>query len=1606
MVSAWGLSSLLLFGQTAQLLGNPTGGEVVAGSAGITGAGSTLTINQATSTAIINWQQFSINSGELTKFVVPTSSSATLNRVLGGNPSAIYGTLQSNGQLYLINPSGIVVGPNGRIDTAGFLGSTLDVSSDDFLKGGNLHFLGSSDASIDNAGTIHASGGDVYLIANQVNNTGTLSAPQGNVGLAAGTDILFQQAGSQHLFVQPTPSGTKRATGVTNAGTVLAATAELKAAGGNAYALAINNTGHIAATGYKKVNGQVYLTADGGDITNSGDISANNPNGDGGTLVLNGHGASSTGTVLNSGQLVASGQVKGTRGGTVQVLGNRVGITDNGGVDVSGDAGGGTALIGGDEHGANPNIANADQTYLGSNAKITADAKTSGNGGKVILWGNKTTQAYGQISARGGAHGGNGGFVETSAETLQVDSTVDTSAAEGTQGTWLLDPSDVTISDSVSGPGGGFSLSPLFTITSGSATINQATLLANLANNDVTIDASQSSGGGGTITWQQSSGIPTLTISSASGQTLTLNAPTQISLNNVGLIVNGAGGLNLVLNSSSSSGQVTIQNSSLSLNGGNLTAFGTGYVSASDNNGNPDGIDILSSAIDAQGGSISLTGTGGYVFNGGVGPAGGLVSGNGVFIQNGSKNTLITTSGSGDITIQGTYDQNITTYGNQIGWTSGTNGVAILGDSGGFTTTTTISVAQGILGINGTVGQGVSGDGTSPQLGAGFESVDIDGASIEALGTGGTVSITGDTSGTTVFDHATNGSSGNKGIVLGGDNTISANTMISVGTNGILILNGTSGTVDSTFASDFNNTGNATGLDIATGTQITGGGGAILTLTGTGGAAVTNTNNNASPGTSFTGSSDGVKIGDNNGTGGIAQITVGTSGNSGIGGSISINGFGGSMDIQNDAIPTSNQGSSAHGVSVSNGSLVAANDAATISIFGIGGPVTAGANTFGDALGVAISADHNGDQTIVSSESGLIQITGTGGDTTSLGIGVVVNGFRGGTAEVESATGDINIIGTGGNGYTGTGAFTGVTGNYVPNYGVALVNGATLFTGGTGTITLTGTGGGNGSGGSNSFAVAAAQVVGNPFIDTSPTPPTPTITSGGTFSTVALGAGPGVYLNGNITALDTSVTALSGTASNLNFLTTGFGPLSLFGGNYTVQEPGSSSQSLTAVSVNSLILNSSGDNISLGTTSANSLTINGAGNIIQTGSLSAGQLTIGASNSVILTNANNNISQFGSVSSSGAINLNNGGNDIDLGTANATSLTIGNAGNITQAGSLNTGLLTISASKSVMLTNAANNISQLGNVSSNGGIDIFTDPGLTINGTVAGNGPITIQDVGNNLTLGVNALITNTSGDVSLATDHYIINNSSVGSGVIQNSGGNYYLYSSDAPNTVLGGLTPTFVQFSTTYPAGTLPGGNTVFYLTPNATALGPFSPVTTITPPPPTGSNPVLTPPVTTIIPPAPPSLPPEPPAPPTPPGPGSPDPTGGTTLAGSTGNSSTVGSGDAAQLGDGGLDNVSSPAASGALNQALSPEVQGNLTAALNAAGDFGANIDGGAGAGTADNDPNTGGETTITSGGVVEIGSSGVQNIPLNQAPPALQVALGNGVLDGLQPGAGH
>lgn len=260
----------------------PSGGSVMAGSAVISKAGpSTLQITQTSTDAIIDWSSFSIGHAGVVQ--IDNGGGATLNRVTGAGISSLQGLLNATGSVYLINPSGVIIGKSGVVNVGGtFVASTLDIADAAFLAGGNLTFSGSSTSHVVNLGSIGALGGDVVLIANSVVNRGTLSAPNGDVGLLSGTTVLLQDAATDDgkFIVQVGAAGGD----VVNSGGISAAMAELRANGGNVYALAGNTTGVINATGVSSLDGQVFLVADGGEVTAKGSISAVHADGSGGEV--------------------------------------------------------------------------------------------------------------------------------------------------------------------------------------------------------------------------------------------------------------------------------------------------------------------------------------------------------------------------------------------------------------------------------------------------------------------------------------------------------------------------------------------------------------------------------------------------------------------------------------------------------------------------------------------------------------------------------------------------------------------------------------------------------------------------------------------------------------------------------------------------------------------------------------------------------------------------------------------------------------------------------------------------------------------------------------------------------------------------------------------------------------------------------------------------------------------------------------------------------------------------------------------------------------------------------------------------------------------------
>ncbi|MGD9748420.1 MAG: filamentous hemagglutinin N-terminal domain-containing protein, partial [Verrucomicrobiales bacterium] len=356
---------------------NPSGGVVTHGGVHIGEAlNGHLMINQLSDKAIINWEDFSIGAGEITQFLQPGAGSAVLNRVVSGNPSAIHGALRANGKVMVINPNGILVGASGSIDVGGLVLSTLDLSDADFLGGGDLVFKGNTNAGVVNYGRINAVGGDVFLMGRSVTNSGTIAASGGTVGLAAGQEVLISaspNAEGERVFVRTT-SGTTGGAGVTNSGTIEGAVVELKAHG-NMFALAINNSGTVRATGSVSQGGKVFLRAPGGRIENSGSIAATLPGGNGGRILLEASQIDAGGTISADG---------GEKGGEVTLLGEDISISAGARISANGKQGGNINIGKATAVGA---TGPTKRVAIGEGAEISAIG-SHGFGGSIVISGD------------------------------------------------------------------------------------------------------------------------------------------------------------------------------------------------------------------------------------------------------------------------------------------------------------------------------------------------------------------------------------------------------------------------------------------------------------------------------------------------------------------------------------------------------------------------------------------------------------------------------------------------------------------------------------------------------------------------------------------------------------------------------------------------------------------------------------------------------------------------------------------------------------------------------------------------------------------------------------------------------------------------------------------------------------------------------------------------------------------------------------------------------------------------------------------------------------------------------------------------------------------
>jgi len=479
----WG--ALLLFLNVTSVplaIAGPAGGQVVGGSGSISQSGLNTTINQTSQNMAIDWQSYNLNANERVQYLQPNSSSISLNRILSQNGSTIAGRIDANGQVILVNPNGIFFTPTSIINVGGIIASGLNIQPNDFMNG---HYMFNevldTDGAVINSGIINASlGGNVALIGKQVENDGFIVANLGAATLAAGKQavLTFDQDGL--LGVRISKEILQEELGIDPA---VINRGEINAEGGRVLLTASTsqdifsqavNTGDLDQSTSVVVHADGSFTLGGGaDVINTGRIDTSTTANDQnlsqsmGRIVLIGENVTSSSELLadaangNGGEiellaqntvLLTENSVTSARseangqGGMVKVLGNNVGLFDQSRVDVSGANGGGQALIGGDYLGGNANIRNATTTVVGRETVLTADALQQGEGGRVILWSDQNTYFWGNITVRGGALSGNGGFVETSGkENLLFDGSVDLSANNGNNGMLLLDPRDITV---------------------------------------------------------------------------------------------------------------------------------------------------------------------------------------------------------------------------------------------------------------------------------------------------------------------------------------------------------------------------------------------------------------------------------------------------------------------------------------------------------------------------------------------------------------------------------------------------------------------------------------------------------------------------------------------------------------------------------------------------------------------------------------------------------------------------------------------------------------------------------------------------------------------------------------------------------------------------------------------------------------------------------------------------------------------------------------------------------------------------------------------------------------------------------------------------------
>lgn len=954
------------------MIANPVGESVVSGQATFDRQGNQLTVNQSTDRVLINWQDFSIGADEVTRFVQPGSHSLAVNRVVSGNLSSIMGRLEANGRVWLINPNGVVIGSGAHIDTNGFLATTLDATNEALMRGEDVLFSGNSEATIHQMGTIDGGSGDVYLLSRQIIQEGTIKGQ--TVGLAAGTEILLQEQGAEHLFVKA--GEVTQGTGIAHRGKIEAIQAELKAAGGSIYSLAIDAGGMIEANQVQKVGGKVFLRAEGATVKIRGKIKAAQE---------------------------------------VLVEGLEIGVLKGGEIASK------FVKIGGGKQGKSTDLQNARKVFVAEGAKILGEEE-------AIVWSDGSTGFYGEIETLGG-------FAEVSGkEYLDYQGTA---TLHG--GTLLLDPRNLTIATTQPGSttartlatdldqfsdfsseNSYLSVSQLLTLlSSGNVTLQANTditfsnsLNASAGaylNRSLTLNAGRSITFANNVALTLNGGNFTATINDAAAVAAQRTAgAAQFSMGNATSITTNGG--NITMNAGSFGGSAsgrfllggTTSGAQLNTNGGNINITGVGSSTA-----NLTGILIRkSSVLSSASGHVNVTGTG---FSAAVANSRGIQLESGAKIQTTSGN--ITLNGTGGVGSNSNIGVLLTGAGTEV--KTQTGAITLTGTGKGTGTSNHgVNINSGAL-VDATGGGSIQITGAASTTGtSGNIGVVVNTSSARVRTSTGSIQIQGTGGGTTT---------GNQGVNVSGTGiieSISSGTILITGTAsntgtgsgaGVVVtgansrISGGSGTVQITGNGRGGGTNNR-GIQVDTAGVISASGG-TLNLTGTGSASgtsgnqgilVSGTNSRIST-TSGAMTLDGTGGGTTTGNQGILISSGSARLESTAGGDLSLTGRGsstgtgggtgvylsaGRVNSTTGAVTISGTGrgagTDARGFQMDNSSINL-NGSAALTVTGLGNANSAGIfnNTASNVIG---GASATGDVTLIAGGSGAadyIQISNT-----------------------------------------------------------------------------------------------------------------------------------------------------------------------------------------------------------------------------------------------------------------------------------------------------------------------------------------------------------------------------------------------------------------------------------------------------------------------------------------------------------------------------------------------------------------------------------------------------------------------------------------------------